>query len=709
MLFMLWCALGTLLSSPVVVEAVVGGAPAAPPEPDSAVVFVQKYGRSARLEGIKNDKLGYYSFMGIKYAEPPVGPRRFQRPVRRMLTGDVNATRYCPPCIQPDTRNPGRIIGQEDCLCLNVFSPKMPGEEEGSPVIFYIHGGNYRTGSTSAYGGQHLAQKDTIIVSAQYRLGSLGYLSTGERDASGNAGLFDLRSAMAWINDYIEFFGGDKKRIVVMGQGSGGSAASLMAMSSEGRAATGVIALSGTPLSPGAVRTDPASHAKALAKETNCPESPPERLILCLRSIPAEKIVLADSEISMSMVDTEKFLQDISGRSGAGARVEGKEDLRGLPPIVEEQPADALNKKTKRVPMLTGVVSAETARAVQGKYAGFLTNKLNDLNFIKNELIGGLRGVVSDVRGLIPDLTSQLPAGLPQLDYYHTLFDSTFNVVDGLIQIAEATGDALFNFPAYQSVKQWSQGGGHAYLYSFEHVGNLSKGSHFLPGVALAEDDSNTRNKRETTSKMKPGPSHGDELAYIFEPLDENGKSITGEVSASDARARENFVNIISKFAHQLTPVDAKNDSRRPGLAGFLPFSEGNEQFLKINEDVTIDKDFRYCQMGLWGNMADRLTGALCKNLIGNLLNLHSIVTPDIKLPIQVPTNVPNPLGGLGNNGGNALGGLGKPGGNALGGLGGLGGLVGGNMGQSQRQTAQKPKTTTQKPSMNFPNLPFRF
>lgn len=76
-----------------------------------------------------------------------------------------------------------------------------------------------------------------------------------------------------------------------MGQGSGGSAASLVALSGEGRSAKGVAALSGTPLSPGAVRPDPAKYAKELAVKTSCPEKPVERLVNCLRKMPAEKIV----------------------------------------------------------------------------------------------------------------------------------------------------------------------------------------------------------------------------------------------------------------------------------------------------------------------------------------------------------------------------------------------------------------------------------
>lgn len=95
----------------------------------------------------------------------------------------------------------------------------------------------------------------------------------------------------------------------------------------------------------------------------------------------------------------------------------------------------------------------------------------------------------------------------------------------------------------------------------------------------------------QSSPKERAGPSHGDELAYIFEPLDSNGKSVSGDISGSDARARDNFVKLIARFAHELKPVDGKNGSK---LAGFLPFSSGNEQYLKINEETTMDKDFRF-------------------------------------------------------------------------------------------------------------------
>ncbi|XP_041968305.1 liver carboxylesterase 1F [Aricia agestis] len=629
----LWLCMVILSLGAKPTQAVVGGNPAAPPEPDAAVVFTQRHGFSARLEGLKDDRRGYYTFAGIRYAEPPIGPRRFQRPLRRYLAGEINATRYCPPCPQVDPRGSNRVIGSEDCLCLNIFAPKMPGTEEGCPVVFFIHGGNYKTGSAQPYGGQHFTQKDTILVTAQYRLGSLGFLSTGTKDASGNTGLFDLHSAMTWIKDYIEFFGGDSSRILVMGQGSGGSAASLMALSNEGRAATGVAALSGTPLSPGAIRSDPKQHAKAVAEGTGCPTEPSERMLLCLRKLPAEKIIMVDKEISSdSMIETQAFLNEISGRSGTGARIEGAYDNRGLPPMVAEAPSESLQLKQQRSPMLTGVTSAETSNAVFGKYAKFLTEQLTAVkDFIKKDLIGGLKGVVKGVEGLNPLKIAGIQQVIPLPDYYQALFDSTFNAIDGLSQIVDATGDALFNFPAYQSVRAWSNKAP-ALMYSFEHLGNLSKGSHFLPGLALTQGQDDPTNGVEEQPKKK-GPAHGDELAYLFEPLDDEGKPVGGAVSPSDAQTRETFVGLFAKFAHNIR--QNMNSTASKNIFGFPSFSSETEQYLKIGEKITVDKDFRFCQMGLWGDMADRVTGAFCKNFLGELINLPKLIP---NLPNAVPS-----------------------------------------------------------------------
>lgn len=88
----------------------------------------------------------------------------------------------------------------------------------------------------------------------------------------------------------------------------------------------------------------------------------------------------------------------------------------------------------------------------------------------------------------------------------------------------------------------------------------------------------------------KQGPSHGDELAYIFEPLGPDGKPMGGEVSSTDARVRDNFVGLIAKFAHG--PEQPKGKNISGGFGGQFPKSA--DQFLKIGESLTIDKDFRW-------------------------------------------------------------------------------------------------------------------
>lgn len=127
---------------------------AAPPPPDDPVVFVRLYGRNARIEGVHDRQTGLYSFRGLRYAEPPLALERFMRPRFRHLRGDIDATAYGPPCPQPDVvRGADAVLGDEDCLRLNVYTPRLPDESSvGLPVVIFVHGGGFRYGSANQYG-----------------------------------------------------------------------------------------------------------------------------------------------------------------------------------------------------------------------------------------------------------------------------------------------------------------------------------------------------------------------------------------------------------------------------------------------------------------------------------------------------------------------------------------------------------------------------
>lgn len=136
------------------VRRIVGGMQAASPPPDDPVVFVRLYGRNARVEGTHDRQTGLYSFRGLRFAEPPLGLDRFMRPRFRHLRGDIDATEYGPPCPQPDlARGSDAVLGDEDCLRLNVYTPRLPDESSvGLPVVIFVHGGGFRYGSANQYG-----------------------------------------------------------------------------------------------------------------------------------------------------------------------------------------------------------------------------------------------------------------------------------------------------------------------------------------------------------------------------------------------------------------------------------------------------------------------------------------------------------------------------------------------------------------------------
>lgn len=179
---------------------------------------------AGQVLGVEVD--GVLSFRGIPYAAPPVGERRFRAPVRpASWTGVRDATGFGAPCPQ---RHGTGTVGQEDCLTLNVWVPTSASEP--LPVMVYLHGGdNYwgsSTGRTSdgLYDGTELARRGAVVVTLNYRLGALGFLSHESlRDgvAAGNWALLDQLAALRWVRENIGRFGGDASRVLLFGQSAG--------------------------------------------------------------------------------------------------------------------------------------------------------------------------------------------------------------------------------------------------------------------------------------------------------------------------------------------------------------------------------------------------------------------------------------------------------------------------------------------------------
>lgn len=168
------------------------------------------------------------SFLGVPYAASPVGNLRWQPPQpAAKWTGVRPATDYGPACPQSS-----RSTVTEDCLYLNVYRPARPSGER-LPVLFWIHGGGFSSGSGDEFDGSLLAETNNIVVvSINYRLGVFGFLNVPglSQSGAGNYGLLDQIAALRWTQQNIDQFGGDRKAVTIAGLSAGGhSVCSLLA------------------------------------------------------------------------------------------------------------------------------------------------------------------------------------------------------------------------------------------------------------------------------------------------------------------------------------------------------------------------------------------------------------------------------------------------------------------------------------------------
>ncbi|MBO0905649.1 carboxylesterase/lipase family protein [Jiella sonneratiae] len=183
-----------------------------------------------RLVGQRRD--GVVRFLGIPYAEAPLGQRRFAAPrpkpafadpFRAFAYGRAAPQRRVLP--MPLARFFGVSHGlSEDCLSLNVWTPGVSGRR---PVLVFIHGGGFIIGSGAQYPGNDLAVRgDVVVVTMNYRLGLLGFhpfaeVFAGDERFAANPGLLDQRLALAWVRDNIAAFGGDPDAVTIAGESAG--------------------------------------------------------------------------------------------------------------------------------------------------------------------------------------------------------------------------------------------------------------------------------------------------------------------------------------------------------------------------------------------------------------------------------------------------------------------------------------------------------
>jgi para-nitrobenzyl esterase len=191
---------------------------------------------SGEVIGYAHPERAAHVWKGIPFAKPPVGALRWRAPLPpEAWEGVREATVAGNECVQLDMTDPSEIAGDEDCLVLDVYAPRLepdavPTGDERKPVMVWIHGGGNSIGSSAVYDASRIAvEGDVIVIPIQYRLGILGWLSHPSlrasaqtpEDASGNFGTLDTIRALEWVRDNAAAFGGDPQNVTVFGESAG--------------------------------------------------------------------------------------------------------------------------------------------------------------------------------------------------------------------------------------------------------------------------------------------------------------------------------------------------------------------------------------------------------------------------------------------------------------------------------------------------------
>jgi para-nitrobenzyl esterase len=389
------------------------------------------------LGSIKGLQLaGHQDFLGIRYALAPVGDLRFIPP-RRLDSWEetYNATHYGPAAPQSSKDEGILLIGEsEDCLLLNIHTPKA--DDKARTVMVYFHGGGYDMETCSrplTYGGPLAEAGDVVVVTIQYRLGALGFLYMD--GVSPNLGLQDQVCALEWVHQHIADFGGDPHNVTIFGESAGAASVSyLLVMPSAKDLFHKAIMESGViPIEPEAVNYHNASSgAKRFLKQLKIKNGSLVELqhAPCKNILKAQKIAASQtfstSQSFYPVIDGVVIPRDVYGRLRSGCSAD--------------------------IPIIMGINAEELPIFMLGALMKFGLLK----SLIRARMTSHLKkdGITSaQIKRLVGLYKKVLPAGLQNSNrVYNHLFS-----------------DEHFRIPETLFIEAHIAGGGRAYHYNFSH------------------------------------------------------------------------------------------------------------------------------------------------------------------------------------------------------------------------------------------------
>ncbi|KDN48742.1 hypothetical protein RSAG8_02729, partial [Rhizoctonia solani AG-8 WAC10335] len=467
-------------------------------------------------------------FLGIPYAQPPVGDLRFRKPVAFTPNGTINAQNYGPRCLQSTIANDA----SEDCLTLNIWRPHEVTEP--LPVMVWIYGGSFILGDSQSYPGYGIVGKSiemgqsVIYVSMNYRLGFFGFPVGKQTMSKGaaNLGLYDQRMAIEWVQKNIQSFGGDPTKVTLFGESAGGIGVSYQMMYRDGEignAFRAAIMQSGAPSSFKPSSQDNSARQQAydeIASQTGCSEA--RDSFECLRTMDVSKLQAAH-------VATYKLPEDVVAFANFPTAY-GPVTISGDDFLSSSTTSIIQSGKYANIPIISGSNLDEGTW-----FAAATSSSLDLIEFLNTDRPGLAIGLPASISSPMCDLYPNVPAAGSPYNTGNETFgqsDSYVRFSDDYKWAAAIVGDYLFTAPRRQFIQAAASRGQKVWSYMFS----------------------------QPTAGAPPqyGISHASEISYVFGGLPSNATQGSKDVS-------DKMIQYWINFATTLNPQP--DGSNLPGMA----------------------------------------------------------------------------------------------------------------------------------------------
>lgn len=508
-----------------------------------------------------------YAFQGLMYGEPPTGERRFKRTIKKepyWVNDTIDATHLGEKCPQKSMIG-GVPSGDEDCLNLNVYVPILPSElEDGRllPVMFFIHGGAFISGDSSLYLPTKLLDHDVILVVIHYRLGNLGFFSLDNDNAPGNAGLWDQITALEWVQENIECFGGDKDRVTIFGESAGSASVNYMMILPDAEGLFhGVIGESGSALEHWAHDPDPIGSAIAIGDYNGCETEDLTELYVCMRDLDADIL-----SMTMSHFVGEDRKNGQMGFRGAAPVTQGPA-VSDSQRLLLYQPIDYLTSGNfSDVPLMIGTNKHEGSFVLTIMYTEFLkpNGKLNDSVYLKDDMMIDLLNCFG-----VHDYTNAVSEAI--MDSFVGELDRG-NFTECAPGYVDAAGVLFLKAGGWQTAKLHAKhGDSNTFHYSFDFESDDTMYRWLFMGL--------------TGVPFRPGVTHADELLYIF--------SFPGVMEGHQITVMDRMTKMWTNFAIYGNPTPPEESGWKDlGIPEWLPVTATEHHFMLIQDECTVELEF---------------------------------------------------------------------------------------------------------------------